>query len=203
MRYDECNLRYYMSNMDKYGNGDPRVLWREPDLQKKRFTKQSELLNFNNKSILDVGCGYGDFYVHLLKCNMNPASYTGIDLVEEHCKVAMKKLPSSINVIHGDFLKVELTRFDISVLSGVLNVYCDNWAQTTVLILDKMWALSKEAIIFNIRSPHSLLDRYEVREQQKKDIDPAIWCRYAHEKTDKYCLHHDYASYDYTVCMWK
>ena len=71
------------------------------------------------------------------------------------------------------------------------------------LIIDKMWNLSRLGIAFNIRSPHSIDGEYSNKERQLKDMSPPYWCSYAHKKTSKYALYHNYVDYDYTVAMWK
>ena len=122
-------------------------------LQIMRFSKQASLFDYNNKSILDVGCGYGDFYSYLLEKGMVPQSYTGIDLIQSHCDFATARLPQEVVIINGDFLEIPLQEVDIAVVSGAFNVYFEDWLSVVSSIIDKMWLLSKETIAFNIRSP--------------------------------------------------
>lgn len=203
MNYKEENNLYYNNTKKAYGEGNPKVLWQNEKLQVMRFSKQASLFDYNNKSILDVGCGYGDFYFYLLEKGMLPQSYTGIDLIQSHCDFARNRLPEEAFIINGDFLEISLPEVDIAVLSGAFNVYFNGWLSVVSSIIDKMWLLSKEAITFNIRSPHSLQGDYPKKSQQIKELDPSYWCKYAHNKTSKYALYHDYMPNDYTIVMWK
>ena len=203
MNYKKENIKYYDVTRSLYGEGDPRVLWKHKEYQLRRFERQVSLFDFSGKSILDIGCGYGDFYFYILEKGMQPSAYIGIDLVESHCNVARERLPADAIVFHGDFLESQLENSDISVLSGALNVHFENWQEVTLSIINKMWLLSTEAMTFNIRSSHGLIGHYKEKYQQEKDIDPGYWCKYAHERTSRYGLFHDYVNYDYTIAMWK
>ena len=66
-----------------------------------------------------------------------------------------------------------------------------------------MWDLSSEAIAFNMQSSHGLHGDYKKQVEKFRIINPGYWCAYAHQKTCKYGLYHDYMHYDYTVIMWK
>jgi len=203
MDYKRENKKYYNETYRLFGEGEPRVLWQQKECQRGRFERQASFFNYTDKSVLDVGCGYGDFYFYLLEQGMRPKCYIGVDLVHSHCKVARERLPKDAIVIEGDFLEKSIQNVELAVLSGALNVYFDNWQETALLIMDKMWQLSKEAITFNIRSSHGLKGEYESKSRQIADINPSFWCEYAHQRTSRYGLYHDYVHYDYTVAMWK
>ncbi len=203
MKHITENIKFYKNNNNVFGEGSPKNLWKRPECQIRRFEKFTNILDFKDKSILDVGCGYGDFYFWLINKGMKPKSYIGIDLISEHCKVARKNLPSNCAVIEGDFLQIPIPEADFSILSGALNVYYKGWLKKTLSILDKMWELSSQGIMFNIRSPHGFEGDYEGIERQKRDSRPEYWCKYANSKTCRYGLYHDYMHYDYTLALWK
>ena len=69
---------------------------------------------------------------------------------------ARDRLPRECLVIEGDFLQASLEKCDIAVLSGGLNIYCDGWSENAHKILDRIWQLCREGIVFTIRSPHGL-----------------------------------------------
>jgi SAM-dependent methyltransferase len=196
-------IEYYQNNNKIHGLGPPLNLWSEYEKQVIRFEQFIKIFNLQNKSILDVGCGYGDLYLWLKTNAIDLKSYIGIDFIQEHCQVALTKLPKSCKVICGNFINHDMDMVDYSLLSGALNFYDEGWMETSCLILDKMWNLSKIGMAFNIRSPNSLDGHYLNKEKQIKDTLPSHWCSYAHNKTHRYALYHDYVSYDYTIAMWK
>lgn len=204
MNYLEENIRLYKEKNETYGKGSLQGLaWNREETQTRRFKKFIELFDFNEKSVLDVGCGYGDFYHFLLDNGRKPKAYIGCDLMPEHCEIARERLPTDCSIIEGDFLKCSVPKVDISVLSGTLNAEFDGWLEITRNIVDKMWASSSEGIAFNMQSSHGLRGDYKERVLNSRKIDPGYWCEYAHSKTCKYGLYHDYMHYDYTIGMWK
>lgn len=203
MGYLEENIKLYQEKNNQYGEGAPENLWRRQESQLRRFVKFKDLIDFNDKNILDVGCGYGDFYNFLVNKSVKPKAYIGCDLMSSHCKVAREKLPDHCQIYEGDFLQIDLPQVDVAILSGTLNAEFEDWERITCSIMDKMWLLSSEVIAFNMQSLHGLNGEYKQKVLTYRNINPGYWVEYAHKKTCKYGLYHDYMHYDYTVCMWK
>jgi SAM-dependent methyltransferase len=201
--YIEEILKLYKEKNLVYGEGDPQNLWRRVESQTRRFDKFLDLFSFEGKSILDVGCGYGDFYSYLINKNISPHSYVGCDIMPEHCKVAVGRLPKECTILEGDFLEINASSANIVVLSGTLNTEFDNWLDVSKKILDKMWNLATDGMVFNMQSSHGLQGEYGQKVLNSRNISPEYWVQYAHEKTCKYGLYHDYMHYDYTIAMWK
>jgi len=201
--YIEENIKLYKEKNQQYGHGAPENLWRRKESQVRRFKKFLDVVDFRNKTVLDVGCGYGDFYHFLINNGVALKQYIGCDLMPEHCGVAVEKLPKDCQIIEGDFLVENFQEVDIAILSGSLNAEFENWEEISLSIIDKMWRLSREAICFNMQSSHGLNDGYKDKVLKYRNINPAFWVGYAHKKTCRYGLYHDYMHYDYTVCMWK
>ncbi len=194
---------YYKKNNKTYGKGSPLNLWLTPERQTKRFAQITKIVDLHDKDILDVGCGYGDFYNYLLHQKIFPKSYLGIDLLEEHCEIAKTKLPFNCSILCGNFLEMELNTTQYVILSGTLNFYAQGWFKLAHQILDKAWRLSVLGIVFNLRSPHSIKGSYATVDNHVQELSPSYWCSYAHERTANYALYHNYVDYDYTIAMWK
>ena len=73
-------------------------------------------------SVLDIGCGLGDFYHYLLSCDIN-VDYYGVDIVPEFIKTAEEKYPQAEfqirNILEEPFKD---NSFDFVVCSQVLNL---------------------------------------------------------------------------------
>jgi len=84
------------------------------DLAKKYDLFSSE------KSILELGPGYGRILSSIISKNIPFKSYTGLDLSENNIKLLQKKFEkNNINFVQGDFTKVSLdSKYDI-VLSSL------------------------------------------------------------------------------------
>lgn len=60
---------------------DPESLfWDSTESMERRFEVALEMYDFADASVLDVGCGFGDFYTFLDERNSKPREYHGIDI---------------------------------------------------------------------------------------------------------------------------
>lgn len=131
--------------------------WTDDD-KEENFTIFSDIFKFANIApekctVLDVGCGTGDFNNYPDKLNLK--DYLGIDIFEPAIRKASIKYPDK-KFITGDFLKLDLGKFDIIIASGTLTTKLDtdNYAILRRFVR-KMWRTSNFAIYFNV-----LLERY-------------------------------------------
>lgn len=104
--------------------------------------------------ILDVGCGFGDFYGYLSAKGWT-GRYVGLDITEQLVQEGRKQYPGA-ELIVGSFdeFPAERDSFDYAVLSGVFNfklVGEDNldFIRRTV---EKMFLAARRAVIFNFQN---------------------------------------------------
>lgn len=108
----------------------------------------------SNHTLLDVGCGTGDFYEYLLQ--YENVLYTGIDIFEQGVKKAQTKFPEG-EFLEQDFLKLEDKSFDFVFSSGALTtkLHTDNY-EVLFSWVKKMWEIARIGVVFNV-----LLERYK------------------------------------------
>ena len=101
-------------------------------------------------SVLDVGCGKGDF-APLLR-QQGVYSYLGIDINPVILDIARERHPDELfhfaDLLHGDVTE----RFDYVFCSGALTLKLtgmDNYAFFAQMI-QTMWTLSKIGLVFNV-----------------------------------------------------
>lgn len=82
----------YQNNFKKYGVDPRSLLWKTRGAAHQRFRQFWAEIDFNNKKVLDIGCGFGEFGHFLLKRYKN-VDYTGIDIVPEFIENAKKLVP--------------------------------------------------------------------------------------------------------------
>jgi SAM-dependent methyltransferase len=108
-----------------------RARSRLPDLEKLEWThRRTQRLRFeaflldhdlDGKSVLDLGCGLGDFYAHLIRRGI-AAEYTGYDISEAMIAQCRARYPGR-HFECGDFLDYKpASRFDYSVAFGIHNI---------------------------------------------------------------------------------
>ena len=113
---------FYSSAIKMHGVTAKGVNWASKENQLLRFKM---ILNFlpedlTQFTLVDAGCGFGDFYHYLLKKKRVPKEYIGIDSVIDMQSIASNATGQEI--IHSDICKDKLPTADYYICSGALNV---------------------------------------------------------------------------------
>ena len=66
---------HFSSRMARYGSSDARGVWNSRDSQQSRFEILAGAFDLNGQTVLDVGCGLGDFAGFLHERGVTPKSY--------------------------------------------------------------------------------------------------------------------------------
>ncbi|PQJ84682.1 class I SAM-dependent methyltransferase [Aliivibrio sifiae] len=149
---DRLSIRLFHDERQKQFSGDhARSLgWSSTESQFLRFKTMVNALNFDNKRVLDLGCGYGDFKTFLdMSCCVK--SYIGVDQQSSFIRQAKANFKQQINCefIKGDFSSTTLPIVDIVVASGSLNYRARNKTYHAKVIRI-MYEKAEEAVIFNL-----------------------------------------------------
>lgn len=145
-------LKSYQRSFAKYGAIPKALKWQSQKAAEQRYHQIVSEISFDRKSILDVGCGFGDLITWLRK--NGATDYTGIDLVPEFIKVARERYPEQRFIVGDYFQKPLKEKFDIIIACGSLNSNVkDNlvWRQKAI---ETMFDHAKKAIIFNMAGRH-------------------------------------------------
>jgi SAM-dependent methyltransferase len=118
----EKNLTYFTGLLDQ--SDDQHYVVAQSEIShRKRFEKILELGDFNDKTLLDVGCGIGGFYDFLKGKSIN-CDYTGIDINPRMIEIAREKHPD----IKDKFSVFDIIednpdrQFDYAISNGPLNL---------------------------------------------------------------------------------
>ncbi len=144
-------LDFYNRHLRDFGDSPQAVRW-TPEGQLLRY---KTLLNiagdFSGKSVLDFGCGKGDFYGYLREKGIQ-VQYCGIDINENLIEFARKKYPETefivIDIEETDFNRT----FDIIFICGVFNLRIAGIEESMKNILKKTFNLCREALYVNLLS---------------------------------------------------
>jgi len=138
---------FYKQAIKKHGVTPQGLCWLSHAHQQMRFDMIYELLpeDLQESTLVDAGCGFGDFYSYLEHNNNLPKEYIGIDSIDTMCEIARKKTNSQI--IHADLTNTEIKVSDYIVCSGAMNLltYFE-----TLLFINNCYKSSKKAFVFNI-----------------------------------------------------
>lgn len=111
---------------DERGRADlpdlAKLQWAHRRTQRMRFEAFLLEHDLEGRSVLDVGCGLGDFYAHLRWRGVD-ADYTGFDLAPSMIALCRARYPG-VAFLGGDFLQYAPPgRFDYTVSFGIHNVH--------------------------------------------------------------------------------
>ena len=139
--------KFYTSAIEMYGTSAKGVNWHSKQTQMIRFEIIAKMLpkDLDSYSLVDAGCGFGDFFIYLQKKKRLPLRYIGIDSVLDMYSIASEK--TGCEIIIADITKDRLPPASYYVCSGAMNVLK---TQETYLFMRNCYESSQKGFIFNI-----------------------------------------------------
>lgn len=187
---ERYNKRLFAEGLGAYALG-----WGKKYYQIKRFKELLHAIgeeNFNDKTVLDIGCGFGDLYNFFIEKKIKPKRYIGIDINENFIKEAKKKI-KHVSFSTRDLLIKPCSRpiADIGVILGVINFKQQNHEKYAYDFIKESFKAVREKLIVNVISDvHN--DDYP-REAFIYYYKPSEWLKLAQKITPFCSLIHDYA----------
>lgn len=141
------NTLFYKKAVENHGVSAKGVHWNSTYTQYKRFEILSSFINeqISTSTIIDAGCGFGEYYNYLLKYDKKPKTYIGIDCEEMMITLASKRFPNEKFKVQNILLD-KLLESDYYVCSGAMNILCE---EEVFIFIEKCFNASKKAFIFN------------------------------------------------------
>ncbi|MFA4966623.1 MAG: class I SAM-dependent methyltransferase [Candidatus Margulisiibacteriota bacterium] len=215
-------IEYYHSLLEKHGDHYLSLDWKNPESQGIRFKVFEDLLTIGNKSphqkfwcgderndfsILDVGCGFGDFYGYLKKAGYK-FQYAGYDIAPKIIESARKKYPEARFEVRDILDDKKPEKFDFVFCCGALNISFDNREAHLDFIrsmLLRMFELCNIGVGVNFLSSQAIyhLPDDSFREPQYFYSKPEEIIGFVKGITNRFLLRHDYHPADFTVYLLK
>lgn len=109
--------KIYTKLYAKHGHSIGSLHWRSRHTQKLRFDALLRLSPQNGQSILDIGCGFGDFFTYLDKrfCRQK---YFGCEIVPDFASISQANHPEA-EIFQSCYLKLGNLRPDLIFASGI------------------------------------------------------------------------------------
>lgn len=147
--------QHYARVFEKFGETAQGVDWKNDHDANDRYRRIFALLDQKQDlSILDVGCGYGEFYNYLIKHSSLKQYYAGCDIVGDMISVAKERYPKA-DFFHLDFLEDwPLDKYtDFIIGCGLFTQLVDfedgameDWSN---VVIEKMFSIAKKGVIVN------------------------------------------------------
>lgn len=125
-----------------------KLLWSRNGRAEKSYVATCTEINFKEKTILDVGCGFGGFYGFLVKEKQVPMRYVGIDTKKAFVDIAKERHGETDSCrFQCNGIESETWKYDYAVGIGTL-VTKDIFH----VLINAMWKIAKKGIAFNCLS---------------------------------------------------
>lgn len=194
---------YYTDKLKQFGTNAKGVDWKDETSQHIRFEQLSKIINKENFSVLDYGCGYGALY-SFLKNNSFNFKYTGYDIAGDMIAAA-KNIYSTNNNCFFTVTETELPVSDFVIASGIFNVRLDvmdaDWEEYIITTVKKINRLAAKGFAFN------MLPSYSDEHLKKSNLYYAnpVWIKkaLADITTGEIEILENYSLFEFTVLIKK
>jgi ubiquinone/menaquinone biosynthesis C-methylase UbiE len=194
-------VKRYQDRFTQHGNSINALSSGIKERQDIRFAVHQQLGSLSGKKILDVGCGFADFYQYLLDNTQESFDYTGVDIVPEFIHESKKKYPEASfyceDIFKTDFLAQH--KFDYIFCSQVINnkfEFTDNLTFAQQMI-EKLYSNAKYGVAIDF-----LTSYVDFQEAHLFYYPPESLFSYAKSLTKKVVLRHDYPLYEFTLFLY-
>jgi len=192
--------RWYHDHVRRFGYGFKALGYGRRTSQEKRFTAALALGALHGRSLLDVGCGFGDFLAFLNARGVHPR-YTGVDICPpmiERCKRRFGD--GNARFFIGDALdwEPEEGSFDYVFASGIFGYAAKGTRARLRPTLERLFCLAGTGLAVNFLSGCA-----PRRSPGRLYIYPWDMLQLALGMTPAVRLDHAYLPNDFTLCLYK
>lgn len=198
---DELSKEYVISFFDKnlilHGDRPEAVRW-SAEGQVRHYQALLDIGGIEGKSILDYGCGKGDFY-GFLKARGIGTVYAGCDINEKLIALAQRKY-SGADFRVFDIEQEELAEeYDYIFLCGVFNLQVQGIDESIRNTLLKLFSRCRIGLAFNGLSAHAPKKDFELHYSSPEDL-----FSFAANNLSPYAaLRHDRMQHDFTLFVYR
>lgn len=194
---------YYTDKIKNNGVGAKGVDWNSKESQYLRFDQLCKVINKDQFSLIDYGCGYGEL-INYIDSKYSNYDYLGFDISDEMLAEAKKLFENNSNVKFS--LVLDENKADYVIASGLFNVRLnlgtnEEWLEYILETLNNINSLSNGGFSFNALTKYS--DNNYLKDYLYYS-DPLFIFDYCKRNFSKnVALLHDYNLYEFTIIVRK
>jgi SAM-dependent methyltransferase len=190
-------LSFYNMHLKKFGDRPEALRW-TPKGQLRRYNALLDIApDLNGRTILDYGCGTGDFYRFLKRRGMT-VEYTGVDINENFINLARKKYPEcTFKVMNIDEEPLEKF-YDYIFICGVFNLRVPEVEKDIKNALVNLFKYCNKGLALNALSSHT-----PIKDVELQYTSPEGMVAFALEHlSSSVALRHDRIENDFTLFVY-
>ncbi len=202
-------VKHYEECLEKHGDSHLGVDWPKAEDVDKRYQVMLELIlihekEFDNRSLLDLGCGAAHLLGYINKKKIENISYSGLDISPKFVALSQEKFPTQ-TFYHLDVLESSamLPSFDYIVINGAFTekreMSFDEMFDYLKSMLRIVYSKSNKGIAFNLMTKHVDWERDDLFHVPFDTIAAFI----SKELSRNFVIRNDYGLYEYTVYVYK
>jgi SAM-dependent methyltransferase len=139
-------IAFYDGKLRAHGPSAEGVAWDSAHTQRRRFGAIASCLgDLSHATLVDAGCGVGDFYLYLRNRGNPPGRYIGIDLHPQMVEAARER--TGCEILCRDILRQSLPAADWYVASGSMNLLTRT---ETGIFIRRCYEKSRKGFVFNL-----------------------------------------------------
>jgi len=192
-------LSFYNFHLKKFGDRPEALRW-TPQGQLKRYEMLADIAPaaaLNNSTVLDYGCGTGDFYKFLKRRGIN-VTYTGVDINENFIDLARVKYPEcTFRVMSTDEHELD-AYYDYIIICGVFNLNVPGVEDDMKNALVKLFKHCNKGMALSALSSHT-----PIRDPELHFTSPEDMVKFSLENlSPSIALRHDRIPNDFTLYVY-
>lgn len=190
-------LSFYNFHLKQYGDRPEALRW-TPQGQLRRYHCLMEIApDLNGSTVLDYGCGTGDFYRFLKRRGID-VRYTGVDINENFINLAKSKYPEctfKVFDISEDRLE---GYYDYIFICGVFNLLVPGVGDDLKNALVELFRCCNKGLVLNALSSHA-----PIKDPELNYTSPEDMVKFSIENLSPYiALRHDRIQNDFTLYVY-
>jgi len=205
MRYSDRDknntVDRYVARLNEFGYSPKTLGWNKGN-QRIRFDALTSRYDFTDKSVLDIGCGFGDLNETLRARYGHRYQYLGLDIVPNLIEIATSIYgDETTHFLTGDFLDTAFEQtFDFAIASGIFNHQLEETDSYEFIeaCISKALEVCREGLAFDFLS-----DKVEYRHEHTFHSSPEKILSIAYHHSRKLVLLNDYMPFEFSLVLFK
>jgi SAM-dependent methyltransferase len=195
---DAATVAWYEDKVRTYGYDHRGLGFRSRSAQEKRFEALLALGDFDGRSLLDVGCGFGDFLGFLQARGIEPL-YTGLDICEPMVRRCRERFAGrDARFVVEDVIAFEPpAKYDYVIASGIFGLDSPEVRGRIRPTITRMFSWAREGLAVNFLSR-----RAPLQADGRVYLEPSELLAMGFELTPAARLDHTYLPNDFTLYLY-
>lgn len=191
-------INRYENRLTRFGDDIRTLASGTKERQTTRFQVLQELGIVSGSSVLDLGCGLGDFYAFLSNC-INGVDYTGYDISPKLIDVARHKFPDATFNVRDIQEDTSRKTFDYIVCSQVFNniLSYENNLEVAKEVISICYSKMNKGLAFDFLS-----DDVDYRDEGLCYYSANEVFSFCKSLSKRVCLRHDYPLFEFAVYVY-